>query len=311
MIKRDEFIARKKLLNGQTIEERGSAADLTCENALSSLSPIAIGEVFELELGEAVRLPKVMPGLTFDCIQSDEPGAVHAEEWANYVSEACDFESGSQESIVRIAIARKGQALWQLIGLQYRSEIKVLVQNPEDCYSASSRYFGDVIARNTWGSEGYGIGFEGSAALIEVGDFWVEAFDGDSLEPDQMFAKPTDAESGIYLAGWLEEQNAVLPAIFELFECKWSDPELRRELNLLIPEISKIAPRLLLTQSRTKSLKAALAKKDGDVGSLLRILRQPKPVEASKMLKLLREYQNVDDLKTFLSVDSFAEMMKS
>ena len=310
MLKKDEYIARKKFVNGQTKEVGGSASGLRHEDALASLSPIAIGEVFELELGDAVRLPKVLPGLTFDCIQSDDRDTVHDEDWANSVSESCDFESGSQESIVRIAIARKGRALWQLVGLQCGPEIKVVVQNPEGRHSASSRYFGEVIAQSEWGSEVYGIDSAGSAALIDVGDYWIEAFDGDSLEPDQMSAKPTDANSGAYLAGWLEEQDAILPALFELFECKWSDPKLLAELHLLMPEISKVAPRLLLTQSRTKSLKAALAKKDGEVGSLLRILRQPKPVEASKMLELLREFLDADDLKTFLSVYSFAELMK-
>lgn len=309
MLKKDEYIARKKFLNGQTKEVGGSASDLRCEDALASLSPIAIGEVFELELGDAVRLPKVLPGLTFDCIQSDDRDTVHDEDWASSVSESCDFESGSQESIVRIAIARKGRALWQLVGLQFGPEIKVVVQNPEDCYSASSRYFGEVIAQSKWGSAGYGIDFAGSSALIDVGDYWIEAFAGDSLEPDQMFAKPTDADSGAYLAGWLEEQDAILPALFELFECKWSDPKLLAELHLMLPEISKVAPRLVLTQARTRSLKAVLKNRDGAVGALVSILRQTKSDQAQKLVSGLREGTESQSLKTVLSVFSFSEMM--
>ena len=243
-------------------------------------------------------------------MQSDDQRDDHDEEWAQNVIEACDFESGSQDSIVRIAIARKGGAVWQLIGLPCGSDIAVIVQNPEDCYSASSRYFGEVIAQSSWGSEGYGINFEGGAALVEVDDYWVEAFDGDSLEPDRLVEKPSDSDSGRYLAGWLEEQDAILPAVVELFDCKWSDPDLRAQLDLLRPHISKVAPRLLLTQARTRSLKAALTKQEGAVGALRDILRNAKSDQAQKLVQKLREAHESQNLKTFLSVFSFSMVME-
>ena len=308
-----DFLASKYI--GGSLEDVVRRAQPASPNGfdgreLEMFNPIGPKDVFEIEIPVGLDPMNVLKHLKFDSRENpDEIDPSDYEcpcEWL----EDIDLYPLYGE-VTRLAVLKQGGVTWQIVGIPFEEDLVLVLREMIDHDWPGTRYDAKrILAEYSYHSDGPGpVSWDGSGALLDFGDWWMEAYGGDSssMTKDKIRPKPAQFDKSFVL--WLAMNGAT--ATFVLFnaECKWEDQDLRQKLVDGITDLSEIDSSIGIGHSLTKdeldSVLILLDEPASVSGALLRILSDPTGADAAPLVSAVHGAVEAQDISFLLNADAF------
>jgi len=203
-------------------------------SALEKFNPIRCGDALRVELRDGLDPYEVLKILRFD--SDDDFDGTDYQSWDTPMEWVDDFEESYayNGTIRRYAVLVQGVKTWRIVGFEHKGDIKLILMDPDYMYEAGSRYAGiRPIGDFTFHTEGPGpVSWDFENAIFDAGDFWLQAFGGDSGQHDKALDKPSNPEefAQTYL-DWLTSSRALTLFILNYAPCNWSRKRDKEELD--------------------------------------------------------------------------------
>jgi hypothetical protein len=296
------FIARKCSVGKEPVEISGSEEDLEA-GALATLNPVAADDWIELNLKAGIDRFKAAQWLEFDAseeiIMDEEPDGWWSE---NFEPDRDDLER-QMGAVPRFVFLTQDSTTWQVVQLVVGEKPVKFLRSLTDAYVATERYDSKrVLAQFSYHSDGPGpISWSGSFAILDAGSYLLYTTDGDSLDDDSAYAKPSSLVSE--LSSLLDDCSAKYLYVLNSSQIGWLDLEKKAEYIRLLSDLDEFSQvSMNLTDEENAQLEVHLAQNDRQIGELLAWFSDPAGAYANKLIAGLREA--IDDNSGSLLSDS-------
>lgn len=279
---------------------------------LEMFNPIRAHEVFEIEISSDLDPLKVIEHLRFS--DEDSPDFYSSDEYPVDWLEEIGFET-SHRFVSRYAVLIQGDQLWKIAGVRFDEELKLVLQDPEDSYSPSTRYYSQrVLGDFEYHSEGPGpVSWDGSCALVDIGGFWILANGGDISEPDDVITPDLDAFGfATYYIAWLQENLAQVAFILNRVKCEWADREQKQQFEALLDGVREVA--LFSDQLSAYEVDLVIEhilNSGYEFKELINVLRSPKHALAPALLKVMSQVVKTESAQVLRSRDGLISYLRS
>ncbi len=277
---------------------------------LEMFNPIRANEVFEIEIRSGLDPMKVLEHLQFDSREAyDDSDALENEYPIDWLEEF-DFYPIYGE-VVRLAVLKQSGVTWQIVGLPYQDELVLVFKEPIDHDWPGTRYDAKrILASYSYHSDGPGpVSWDGSGALLDLGDWWIDASGGDSSATTKDTIMPRPEKFGEAFVTWLTSASAT--ATFVLFNegCKWTNTALRQRFIDALVDLSEADSAIGIGHSLTNDeLAEVLAILDAPYsvsGAIKRILTEPENVHAEALVVAVEAAAQEQDISFLMNADGF------
>ncbi len=286
------FIARKYSVGKEPVELSGSGEDLEA-GALATFNPVAADDWIELNLKAGIDRFKAAQWFAFDAseeiILEEEP-----EGWwsRDFEPDRDDLER-QMGAVPRFVFLTQDSTTWQVVQLVVGEKPVKFLRSLTDAYVATDRYDSErVLAQFSYHSDGPGpISWSGSFAILDVGSYLLYTTDGDSVDDDSAYAKPSSLASE--LSSWLADCSAKYLYVLNSSQIDWLDLEKKAEYVRLLSDLDEFSQvSMNLTDDEKSQLEGHLAQNDRQVGELLAWFGDPAGAYADKLIAGVREAIN-------------------
>jgi hypothetical protein len=277
------FRATKYVGDVEVVTLSGTYSDIT-KDYLAIFNPITPEHGFQVELAQGINPMEFLQHITLS--EETEPDLDVADEsgWLEYFPEDWYF-TPTPGQLVRVASLAQADRVWQIIGIAHGDEIVSLLKNPEEEHVATERYFCDrVVAEYAVHSDGPGpVSWDGGSAVCEVGQWWLYAYEGDSLAEDYLVPKPTNSQAALLESLALNNANELLALCY--VPCLWDDETLKGHFEELLADYSQLNHlRVNISDEEMTALVTALRETIPLVQKLVSLLQDPQGVGAQSLL---------------------------
>ena len=257
---------------------------------LEMFNPIRANQVFEIEIRSGIEPMSVIRWLEFDGHGHPEFDDATDYEYPVEWLSTYDFEP-SNGNVTRLALLRQGNQDWQIVGIPYAGEVVLALRSVEESYLPPARYFSHrIIGEFSNHVDGPGpVSWDTSGAILDLGDWWIEAFGGDSANNDIIVNKPVNIPEAF--VEWLFRTPAVLVFVLKNVVCNWKNSQLVDRYNHAIENIDLVDSGITIFNSlTTEELNIVLAlikKKSGVEANLIQILESEDHPIAETLVEIL------------------------
>jgi hypothetical protein len=296
-------------LEQPVIEEKFDAS------LLEIFNPIRPNDVFEIDIRPGIDPMQVLHWIRFDSTETVDGESADVYDYQVDWVEGFDVEP-TERLVFRFAQLRQGREIWQIVGIQGATKMVLALRSVEENYLPQARYFSRaVIAEYGFHSDGPGpISWDGSAALLDLGDWWVNAYGGDLAEwmADEIYERPRDKVEEF--VSWLERLNAVALFVLLNANCKWTDVHLTERFNeaisILSDPDSANGINIDLNSQEIEESFNLIKSRDGQVAQLLDILESESHDLAQKLVHLLELAANGGQSDVLSSDSNFVALLQ-
>ena len=277
------FRATKYAGDAEVVHLSGTYSDIT-EDYLASVNPITPENGLSVELAQGINPMDFLKHITLS--EEPDPDLNVADEggWLENFPEDWYFAS-TRGQVVRVAYFGQGNHDWQIVGLRRVNEIVSLLKNPEEEHVATDRYYSDrIIAERAMHSDGPGpVSWDNGSAVLEVGPWWLHAYEGDSQSEDYLVPRPTNERQA--LLDWLTVTNANELVALNYVPCFWEDEKHKMHYEELLADYSELNHlRLNISEAEIAQVITSLSETNPPVKKLVSLLQDPYGVGAQSLL---------------------------
>lgn len=259
---------------------------------LEMFNPICANEVFEIEIRPGLDPLSVIKWLEFDGY--DFPDFSDAEDYEYPLQWLQTYEFvPSDGNVMRLALLRQGDQDWHIVGIPSSEDITIGLRAVEDSHQPPTRYFSHrVVGEYSNLVDGPGpVSWETSGAILDLGDYWIEAFGGDFAPNDVIIEKPTDVPAAF--VDWLVRTPAASVFILKNVKCGWKDSRLAARYKRAITNIDLVDSGITIFNSLTTEelieVLELLKQQVGAGSNLLKALVDDQHPNAETLVQLLEE----------------------